>query len=207
MKKEDKVVYDNFLKIESREVDLGYTKKEMERVVHPGSVSVFITDTSSNNVIFVKQYRYPIEDYTLENVAGHIEEGETPEEAAIREVKEETGYIIEKDDLSLVGGFYRAPGYSTEKTYLFTCNVSERERVAISEEGVEVVEMPVEKFLENPISPVESISMAIYRYLFLLSMSSMMDFMMEALLEDLVSEVEGPEEFSNLIMPQQKFEA
>ncbi len=39
----------------------------------------------------MKQFRPAIEDYTFELPSGHMEEGETPERAMIRELKEETG--------------------------------------------------------------------------------------------------------------------
>ena len=49
-----------------------------------------------NNVtstVLVKQYRPPLDAYTIELPAGLIDANETPQEAAIRELKEETGYI------------------------------------------------------------------------------------------------------------------
>ncbi|KAI1392534.1 MutT/nudix family protein [Hypoxylon trugodes] len=44
-------------------------------------------------IILQKQYRAPIDRITIEVPAGLIDEGETVEEAAIRELKEETGYV------------------------------------------------------------------------------------------------------------------
>lgn len=43
-------------------------------------------------IILVKQYRYPVGDYIYELPAGLVDEGETPIEAGIREMREETGY-------------------------------------------------------------------------------------------------------------------
>lgn len=40
-----------------------------------------------------KQYRAPIDQVVIEVPAGLIDPGETPEECAVRELKEETGYL------------------------------------------------------------------------------------------------------------------
>ncbi|KAK4444343.1 NUDIX hydrolase domain-like protein [Podospora aff. communis PSN243] len=44
------------------------------------------------STVIVIQYRPPLDAYTVEWPAGLIDEGETPEEAAVREFKEEVGY-------------------------------------------------------------------------------------------------------------------
>ncbi|KAK1763517.1 NUDIX hydrolase domain-like protein [Phialemonium atrogriseum] len=57
-----------------------------------GIVAILEKETGPE-VILQKQYRPPIDKITIEVPAGLIDAGETAEEAAVRELKEETGYV------------------------------------------------------------------------------------------------------------------
>lgn len=54
--------------------------------------NIFVHPSRPPATMVVIQYRPPVGKYTIEWPAGLIDEHETPEEAAIREMKEETGY-------------------------------------------------------------------------------------------------------------------
>jgi hypothetical protein len=70
----------------------GRGKVEYVFVHHPGSV-VVIPVASSGNLILVEQYRYLAKAQSLEFPAGGLEPGESPLQAAVRELREETGYL------------------------------------------------------------------------------------------------------------------
>ena len=53
---------------------------------------VIVAVTRDNRILLVRQYRPPVAAMTLELPAGHVEPGETPKQAARRELLEETGY-------------------------------------------------------------------------------------------------------------------
>jgi 8-oxo-dGTP pyrophosphatase MutT (NUDIX family) len=56
----------------------------------PGVTVVALDD--QRNVLLVREYKLALERETIELVSGAIEDGEAPEAAALRELKEETGY-------------------------------------------------------------------------------------------------------------------
>ena len=72
---------------------------------------------NDGRIILVRQYRNSIDEITYEVPAGFIDAGETPEEAAIRELREETGYIA--GDVEYVTKTVLAIGTSDEQTYIY----------------------------------------------------------------------------------------
>jgi ADP-ribose pyrophosphatase len=85
-------------------------------VVHPGAVTM-IPINSHGQILFVRQYRYCAEQDLLELPAGTLDEGESPETCALREVREEIGMSAE--NLKKIGEFFLVPGYSTERMYIY----------------------------------------------------------------------------------------
>ena len=82
---------------------------------HPGAVALL--PIHNNNIILVRQYRYAINQVTLELPAGTLERGEDPRECAHRELMEETGYSA--TNLEKLFNCYLAPGYSSERVTMF----------------------------------------------------------------------------------------
>lgn len=74
--------------------------------------------TKENKIVLVKQYRYAAQDFFLEIPAGKAEEDEAYEDAILREVREETGFISDEKPL-LLGEFYVNPATQTNKVITF----------------------------------------------------------------------------------------
>lgn len=89
---------------------------QREIIEHPGAVAI-VPLTEDNQVIMVRQFRYPINAITLELPAGKLEWGEEPEGTLHRELAEETG--LKAGKVELLGEFYPAPGYSNEKITIY----------------------------------------------------------------------------------------
>jgi 8-oxo-dGTP pyrophosphatase MutT (NUDIX family) len=58
--------------------------------IKPSDYVTVLALLPDGRIILVKQYRPVVEDFTYELPSGHIEKGETPTQAVIRELKEET---------------------------------------------------------------------------------------------------------------------
>jgi ADP-ribose pyrophosphatase len=88
---------------------------ERELVEHSPSIGL-IPILEGTHVLLVTQYRHAAKEYTVEIPAGKIEKGETPKQAALREMREEIGYV---GKLFPVLQWYLSPGYNTELMYVF----------------------------------------------------------------------------------------
>jgi ADP-ribose pyrophosphatase len=83
----------------------------LDIISHINSV-VVIPINNEGNLLFVRQYRHPTGSPLLELPAGVLNNDESPEKCAHRELREETG--MDARSMFLLGEFYLAPGYSTE---------------------------------------------------------------------------------------------
>lgn len=132
------VIYNGkIIDLELHDVELpdGKTSKR-EIIKHNGAVAICAI-TPEKEVLLVKQYRKPIEKPLLEIPAGKLEEDEEREEAAKRELEEETGY--KANHLTFITHMYGSPGFSNEKlTIYFTDNLSEGELNLDDDEFVEL---------------------------------------------------------------------
>ena len=90
----------------------------------PDAVTV-VPVLPDGSIVMLWQYRYPHGRTHWEVPAGRVDDGETPEEAALRELAEETGYRA--GALTHVCGFYPINGISPHHAHVFLATDCVRE--------------------------------------------------------------------------------
>lgn len=91
---------------------------------HIDAITMVIKHKSLNKYLLLREYRLAVNTFVYNLVAGLIDEGETPIEACIREVWEETNLSITKDNIVYsLGNSYSSVGLSDEQIQTFFIEV------------------------------------------------------------------------------------
>jgi nudix-type nucleoside diphosphatase (YffH/AdpP family) len=161
---------DDFFKLDEvivahQRYDGSMSEDERRLVFERGdAVAVLLFDGTKRSVVAIEQFRLPAliarrrddpassDGWVTELVAGMIDHGETPEQTAIRESVEETGYRIR--DPQLIGQFFCSPGGTSERFFLYFARVSEAQREGrggglTGEEDIKVLHLGVEPLFDR----------------------------------------------------------
>ena len=112
-----------------------------EVVEHKDVVAIVPVD-SEGNVLLVRQHRTPAGRQILEIPAGGVENGESHDEAAQRELQEEA--CVQAARLERLLGFYVSPGYCSEFVHLYLATGLSAKIVRCDEdEAIEIVRLPL----------------------------------------------------------------
>src|SRR5258706_14131532 len=87
-----------------------------EYITHPGAVGVLAFE-APDKIILVKQFRYPVGEFTLEIPAGKLAKGEDPLACVKRELEEETGFVASK--IKKLLSFCPTAAFSDEVIHLY----------------------------------------------------------------------------------------
>lgn len=134
-----RLVYSGFHKVYTRL----HGGKNYEIVDRGDAVNVLVvrkgSKLSKDTLMLGTQYRAGADEVMYTNVAGMIDAGESPGDAAIRESIEEMGV---KGDLYFLGTQMPSPGGSTEKIHFYAMMVKELGEATDKSEGITMVNMP-----------------------------------------------------------------
>lgn len=94
---------------------------EMEMVRHAGAAAIlpFLSDPAGDDpqIMLIKQFRHAAGGYLYEVPAGKLEKDESPEECAVRELREETGCTAQR--IQHLFTTFTTPGFTDEQIHVF----------------------------------------------------------------------------------------
>lgn len=95
-------------------------------------------------MLLVRQYRHSAGEALLEAPAGTLEDSESPDDCAQRELQEEVGYA--SMNLRALGGFWTSPGFCTEYIYAYLArNLVESKLSPDDDEDIVVERVPTDR--------------------------------------------------------------
>jgi len=121
-------------------------------VVDRRPFSIVFAITKHGDAVLVRQYRHGAGRVMIELPAGYIDDGEMPEDAARRELTEETGYTC--GHLKYIGEFFIGPSGMNHSAYGYLALDAERTtgQSLDSTEDVEILTMPIAKLSDAIVS-------------------------------------------------------
>lgn len=134
------------LRVDDAEIPNG-TIQEREIIEHNGGVCI-VPITDNNEIITVKQFRYPYMEIITEIPAGKRDGDEAPLECGIRELKEETGCVAQ--EYIFLGELYPTPGYCNEVIYMYAAKGIEfSDPDPDEDEFLEIYTTPIDALIEK----------------------------------------------------------
>ena len=104
-------------------VELADGRTGTREIIRHGAAVAVIARRRDGRFVFIRQFRKAMERVCFEVMAGNVDPGEEMEAAAVRELKEETGYT--PDSIRFLSSIYPSVGYCTERIDIFYAEVHE----------------------------------------------------------------------------------
>ena len=141
----------NIMRIEVLDVELPDGRTSTREIVRHGVAVAVIARRRDGEFVFIRQFRKALDRVVFEVMAGNVDPGEEPEAAAIRELKEETGY--EADSIRFLCPLYPSVGYCDERIDVFYAEVHEPGKTDFDHdeqiETVRVTEEEMDRMIRN----------------------------------------------------------
>lgn len=113
------LVFDEFIKIRrdtlENEEGFRFSYYTLQLI---GPAALVLARTVDNKFVLIKEYRHPTQKTLLSLPGGYVDPGESPVEAAKRELEEEAGYTAE--NFQVLGSSYPYPGLSSQPIFYIT---------------------------------------------------------------------------------------
>jgi len=103
--------------VERAKVKLPHGRESTQEIVRHSKSAVLVPVPEPGHVILIRQYRFALNAWMWELPAGSVDEGESPEQAAVRECHEEIGKV--PATVVRLAALYPTPGYCDEEMIFF----------------------------------------------------------------------------------------
>lgn len=137
-----RVLHDEIVRVEEHDVETPEGRRYRFPLVRSSGFAKVVPLLPDGRVMLVRQYRYAIDAVTLEVPAGAVDPGETPLEAAQRELSEETA--LRAGSIESLGEFRTSPGRLDERGWLFLARDCRPDPAAVAHEPTEPVVHPLD---------------------------------------------------------------
>ncbi|MHB1132221.1 MAG: NUDIX hydrolase [Chloroflexota bacterium] len=116
-------------------------------VVERHDFAMVVALDGAGRVVLVRQYKHGCGQIVVECPAGYIADGEEPAAAAVRELREETGYVAARWEA--LGALWASPATQQHRMHLFLCRDLEMagEQALDPAEDIEVLHLPLAEVL------------------------------------------------------------
>ncbi|MBM4153195.1 MAG: NUDIX hydrolase [Kiritimatiellaceae bacterium] len=111
------------LSLDVLDVELSGGRVGTREIIRHGAAVAVIARRKDGRFVFIRQFRKAMERICFELMAGNVDAGEAAEPAALRELREETGY--EAESIRFMAPIYPSVGYCTERIDIFYAEVNE----------------------------------------------------------------------------------
>lgn len=123
--KEKKIYQDNWLEFYQDEVQLPDGSSGTYAYARRKNGVAVVVVSKNKKILLQKEHRYVINQFSWEIQGGGIDDGESVGEAAVRELKEEAGIVVDVESLISLGSFYPLNSFNTEKVTSFMLMVND----------------------------------------------------------------------------------
>jgi GDP-mannose pyrophosphatase NudK len=160
-----KVISNIWATLEHVSFDFTFNNGKTARLTHEvygkgDGIAVLLYNLETKKVVLSKQFRMPMyvagvkNGFSIEVCGGAIDEDESPETSAIREIKEEVGYVIYK--VQKVQTVFLSPGLMREQVHLYIAKYKEEDKIynggGLANENEEI--MVLETSFENALKMI-----------------------------------------------------
>lgn len=143
---DERVAYDGYRRLVARRYRLPDGSEREFEIKDEGPTAVVLALTPEQRVVLVREFRPGVEEVLLELPGGLVDEGESPADAAARELLEETGY---GGEIAPLGSMVDC-AYSTRIRHVFAATGCERVAEPTAEDAqLGIVLVSLDEFREH----------------------------------------------------------